>query len=132
MEKQEQKDWIIKLFDDYSDDYKFMKKNWTFLCDKLNTKPNKIVMVRYLPVAIQNDNDKRLTVICDNMIKDGHTIRREGELVECKVCGKAIPSKHIYDLLKKNVDDRNRNRKENEQLIWIPNKWSNYCKKCKK
>ena len=120
--------WIVNTFDDYSDDYKLLRDNWEYLCKKLDTTRKKIVIVTYLPVSTNTEKDKIVATVTNNMIEDGHTIRRVGEFVGCSVCNKAIPTQRMYNLLKLNVEDKNKNR---ENLLTIPSVWKNHCEKCK-
>ena len=76
-----------------------------YMCKKLDTTRKKIVIVNYLPVSTNTEKDKIVATVTNNMIEDGHTIRRVGEFVGCSVCNKAIPTQRMYNLLKLNESE---------------------------
>ena len=58
-----------------------------------------------------------LRVFCDILTRTGFCVRKQDDLISCRVCNTAIPCKELYELLRiKNVR--------------IPEKWSDTCSSC--
>ena len=111
--------WLIGTYDSYSDDYPHLTNNWKAMCKNLNTTPQKIVIVKNIPLD-EKDNDKLFKpklAICEVLTIKGYIIRREEEIVGCLECNKAIPNSIIYNQLPKDK-------------MTLPPKWSSRCTTC--
>lgn len=98
-------DWITDIFPDYSSDYPHLKNNWLHICKKLNTDPYKIINVKHIHMDVVNEYPhydykfEFLRDVCDILVSKGFVIRRPGELIGCRVCGKALPSSKLHQFM---------------------------------
>jgi hypothetical protein len=107
--------WLVNVIDGYSSDYKRLDKNWGFLCNQMNIRKRKIILVSDLNF---DDGFSILKLVCERITTMGFLIRRECEFVKCVKCGLAIPSEDLYDKLKLTIPK------------CLPKKWENQCSDC--
>ena len=105
--------WITGYFDRYSDDYPNLNKNWKHICDLSNSKPTKILIVEEINFT---DNYTLIRTFCELLTRSGFSVRRKGEFIPCQICGEALPSKQLHELMLEKVPD-------------IPIIWSQKCSK---
>src|SRR5690242_5338935 len=96
--------WIKNTYTSYSDDYPHLTENWNKLALHLGVSPQKILAVEILALDIvlrsnQEVKVKLLSEASEILTRKGYTVRREEEFLGCIFCGKAIPSKGVYDHL---------------------------------
>ncbi len=104
---------IVSQFDSYCSDYPLFDKNWEFLCNKLGASKKKILLVQNIDFNQQTDENKMF----DHLTKDGYCIRRVGEFTACTKCGKAVPCKEIWELLR-------------SKHLPVPDTWAENCTTC--
>ena len=121
-------DWCFKLLDDYSVDYPHLKDNWNHCCERIETTPNKIVIVRDIPTERDTLNFRHIHTMCDYLTKLGCVVRRMDEIIECSVCNRALPTRVLYDAIC-NLDTDNVQRLIQIKSV-LPDKWSDKCKDC--
>lgn len=85
--------WIIDFFDDYSDDYEELSRNWVKICDLFKTKPQKIMIVS----KFECDDHYSFAEL---FTKAGFVVRTQYEFIPCLVCQRILPTKVTYDKLK--------------------------------
>ena len=105
--------WLLYSINGYSEDYPHFSANWKVICDKVNTTPKKIIIVRELHFTPEYSI---LNNLCDFLTTLGFCVRREGEFIKCTECGDAIPSHTVWTVLK-------------GKGIKVPKKWQTYCSK---
>ena len=108
--KAEYPEWIIFILDEYSKDYNFLNDNWTFITQNLNTKKQKIVIVK-------NFEKDEYVKFAELLTKTGFVVRTEAEFSACAKCHSAIPTYVIYEIMLKNNK-------------FVPSVWSPTCSKC--
>jgi hypothetical protein len=106
--------WLILMIDDYSPDYPHLRRNWEFICNKLNTVPQKIALAQ----EIHFDQDHSiLNKLGDYITQKGYCLRRIEEFIVCPTCVKAIPCRDIWQLMR-------------DKKISCPAVWRNHCIHC--
>lgn len=108
--------WFIGTMVEYSPDYRILQTNWEKVCKLLSVFPKHIVIVADLKF---DDEHKTTTAISEKMTRQGYCVRREGELIPCTVCSRAIPHKEIWKILRSRYSDA------------VPPEWSDTCKVCR-
>ena len=108
--------WIQFMIDDYSDDYPHLKVNWKKICDRSKIIRKKIIIVKYIP-SIDNNNCSLCKDFCDILTLNGYVVRQLYEFTKCEICGKALPSKELHELIKINK-------------FTCPKEWSVNCSGC--
>ena len=103
--------WIVNIVDDYAPEYNELTVAWQKLCDKVKTTRKKILIVKYLPIENKTPNDKYINIIADILVSKGYLIRRQAELIVCKITGLALLSRKMYEHFKKHN-------------AFMPEKWS--------
>ena len=91
------------------------------MCEELDCKPQKIICVSSIPLVYNEkieENFFEIQAIIEILSRKGYIIRRENELVPCKICKKAIICHEIYLQMKE------LNKFE------LPTVWSKYCQNC--
>lgn len=106
--------WLLASTDKYSDDYPHLISNWALICQVNNIQPQEIVIV---DVVAFDDDHKLLREICNKMTQMGYVVRRKEEFRGCEVCHKAIPTKEVWEHLKR-------------KQFKVPQDWSTKCSKC--
>lgn len=106
--------WFISTINEYSEDYPHFQNNWKLICASNKTEPKFIILVDEIHFTQRH---VLLHTFFELMTRFGYVVRRKEEFGTC-ICGKAIPSKQIYDLLK-------------GKDIKVPEEWSERCSKCK-
>lgn len=106
--------WIHKVIYKYSKDYPHLTNNWNKICELLQTKPQRIILVSW----ISGDPDHQLTRdFAEILTKKGYIVRRADEFIQCKLCNSAIPDKELWTKMK-------------EHKLPCPDKWSYICTNC--
>lgn len=106
--------WIVAILNDYSEDYPHLSRNWKTLCQRMDVKPQKIVLVKDINFEEKEDEKNK---VCETLTKKGYVVRRMTEFIPCVSCRDAIPCVEIWHLLK-------------EKGFSVPDKWENKCVKC--
>jgi hypothetical protein len=106
--------WLVLSLNGYSNDYPHLQRNWEVLCQKMNTTPQKIILVDDI---VFGEIPTTLNKICEFMTLHGYVVRRASEFIACSVCEKAIPCIEIWRLLV-------------ERRFPVPPRWSNICIQC--
>lgn len=107
-------DWFLYWIPKYSEDYPSLKINWERICHMSKTTPKFIVLVEWIEFT---DQHTVLRAFADRMTHQGYVVRRREEFGTCPECGKAIPSKMVYDRMK-------------ECGCPVPVEWSEKCSGC--
>jgi hypothetical protein len=107
--------WLIGTIDEYSKDYPSLDKNWKTICNKLNVRPAKIIIVDCNMML--DDKHKLISLFSEILTKSGFCVRSKNHLFACKKCGRALAQPEFYDLLKTNNNV-------------VPQIWSVICEKC--
>jgi hypothetical protein len=107
--------WIVGFLDEYSDDYPSLTQNWLELCGKLKTTPKQIVVVQYICFDKPDYNLNRL--FGETLTRCGFCVRQQNEIVPCPGCKKALPTDHLYELLK-------------DKGSQVPEEWTMKCAGC--
>lgn len=102
--------WIVGMFDAYSDDYSELTENWCKLCDTFKAKPQRIIIVRSFELDDHYSYAELLT-------RTGFVIRTQFEFIPCSVCNKILPTEEIY-------------RKLKEARKRVPDVWRTTCSSC--
>jgi len=121
-------DWCVKILDEYSVDYPHLKDNWIHCCKRVETTPNKIVVVRDIPTERDAPHFRHIHTMCDYLTRLGCVVRRVDEIIECSVCGRALASKALYDAIC-NLDTDNVQRLRQIKMV-LPEVWSEKCREC--
>jgi hypothetical protein len=106
--------WIRYTCKHYTNDYIFLEKNWSNLCNVWNTTQKEILIVDFLPRNQSFENLRILELLCNKLTKHGYVIRTYNELVPCKVCKNAQITKLVYEHIKHN----------------LPREWKDVCSLC--
>ena len=110
--------WIIGSILDYSEDYPHLKKNWETICKGLNIEPQKILLVTKIPLDVEEINAKEIALICEILVRKGYVVRRNCELLQCRICRKAILPKTMFQELPR------------DKIPNLPEIWSDKCQSC--
>lgn len=94
-------EWTEHVVDRYAPEYSELEKTWDEICKKVNAHKAKILIVRYLPMKIDSDNDKYIGIIADMLVSKGYLLRRSSELIVCPNTGDAIVTKKMFDYFKR-------------------------------
>ena len=106
--------WFQGILPDYSPDYPELKKNWLDVCKKNNTTPKEIMMVDFISFEKEYS---LINIFSEILTLSGFCVRSKQEIFPCKICNKAIPQLHIYNLLKKTHTN-------------LPEYWRTTCENC--
>lgn len=106
--------WLVMSTNEYSHDYDYLDRNWKALCNRMNTVPQKIILVR--DYDLESENTMKIN-ISEFLTKNGYCIRRVGELQFCQVCRKALLSYELWRIVK-------------EKGMNVPPTWSPNCIGC--
>ena len=93
--------WIDGVADKYAPEYAELEKTWNDLCKKVNAPKNKILIVRYLPIHTDSENDQYISIIADMLVSKGYLLRRPSELIICPNTGQALISKKMFQHFKR-------------------------------
>ena len=107
--------WIVGLSQKYCSDYQSFTDNWKHICRANNVKPQAVLMVDEL---VFDDEHILLRTLSEVLTCSGFVVRRKGEIIQCSVCGFALPSEEMYLRLKE------------KGIPNLPNIWSNKCSSC--
>jgi hypothetical protein len=91
--------WFVTIIDDYSDDYQHLKHNWQEVCNKIGCKKTSILIVDELS---HEPNYSLILFLAELFTRSGFAVRRKSEFFPCEICGKALPSKYIWEIMKSN------------------------------
>jgi hypothetical protein len=94
-------EWTEHVVEQYAPEYLELEKTWDEICKKVNTDKAKILIVRYLPMKMDNDNDRYIGTIADILVSKGYLLRRSSELIVCPNTGYAIVSKKMFEYFKR-------------------------------
>ena len=95
-------DWVQGVADKYANEYSELTNTWDQLCKKVGAeKKAKILIVSYLPMKLENDNDKYIGMIADILVSKGYLLRRSTELMICEKTGEALVTKKMFDYFKR-------------------------------
>lgn len=94
-------EWTEHVVDRYAPEYSELEKTWDEICKKVNTSKAKILIVRYLPMKMDSDNDRYIGMIADMLVSKGYLLRRSSELIVCPNTGYAIVSKKMFQYFKR-------------------------------
>jgi hypothetical protein len=120
-------DWIQQRLDDYAAEYNFLALNWAYLCVQWKTEPQQILVVNFLPSVCMDPDYKEysdfriLQVVIDYLSKNGFVIRKNTDIIPCKLCKKALLSESVYNHLKST---------NNVYSKKLPKNWSEHCLQC--
>ena len=106
--------WFITVINDYSEDYSSLSKNWDEVCKKANCKKTQILIVEELS---HEPNFSLILLLAELFTRSGFAVRRKYEFIPCKVCGKAIATQYVWNILKNNGEN-------------VPEVWSDKCINC--
>ncbi len=103
--------WIINILDEYSNDYEGFTNNWKTIASLSKVPTQKIILVTNFA------NDDHLTY-SELLTHTGFIVRTIQEIIPCKICNKALASKHTYD---------NLNSEEKRMFNLLPTVWNDQC-----
>lgn len=106
--------WIVGTIKEYSEDYPELEKHWMNICFEKRVSQKEIMIVDFISFE---DTYSLIKIFCEILTLSGFCVRTQNELFQCKICKKAIPQEHIYNLMKKNGSN-------------VPDVWRVMCKKC--
>ena len=107
--------WIHNIQDNYCNDYQHLTSNWNLIASKNNTTPKKIVLVDFVSFE---ENYTVIQTLCEIFTTIGFVIRSKNEFIQCFICNRVIPAKHMYDLMK------------TSNIQGIPVEWIKKCSTC--
>jgi hypothetical protein len=107
--------WIIGTVKDYSIDYPTLKNNWIIVCNGLKISPLEIIIIDS-DLTVDNEH-KLIGLFCEILTRSGFCVRSKNHLTTCETCNLAIPTQHIYQMMKANG-------------IKVPIFWTKKCSKC--
>ncbi len=112
--------WLCGVTDEYSHDYSFLANNWKIICDKIKTRPQRIITVKRV-FFDKKDNVRHHTIMtfCEELTRKGYVIRRMDEFINCSVCYKALPTYELWEHMK-------------QKGLPVPPEWDTVCSGCKK
>lgn len=117
----ESQGWLITTFPGYTNEYKVFQNNWKVLCDNIKVTPKDIIIVKEIPIDKTKPCFELMNSTLDRLTREGYCCRREGELVGCKGCGKAMLSKDLHEKLM---------RSDRPIKDVVPDFWSSRCNSC--
>lgn len=117
--------WKITQTKQYADEYSVLEQNWINLCQKWNTKPKHIIIVKFIPNQHEISTYKIIWGLINYLTRDGNVIRNISELTVCTMCNSAILSKTVVDRI-----NRARDTVKNPPATPVPPKWNSLCKSC--
>jgi len=91
--------WIEDICDNYRSDYPHLISNWYAICDKLETKRAKILLVKNLPHPNEKNINKEILQYSDILIKLGYVVRRSNEFIKCNNTNSIIPTEDLYNYM---------------------------------
>ena len=91
--------WIEDICDNYRSDYPHLISNWNVICEKLDTKCAKILLVSNLPHPNEKNINKELLQYSDMLIKLGYVVRRSTEFNKCENTNNIIPTEDLYNYM---------------------------------
>ena len=95
--------WVDAIAPNYADEYGELTKTWDDVCKKVGDgcERRSILVVQYLPLKNESENDKYINMIADILVSKGYLLRRLSEITICKKTGQALLSKKMFDHFKK-------------------------------
>jgi len=97
--------WIINVVKNFDKKYPHFISNWNLICKKLNTTPKYIIIVKQIPHIKDENANTKIIDYCSKLTQLGYIVRRKNELMLSKN-GTAIPTKQMYEYLKKSPNFR--------------------------
>jgi len=94
--------WITDTIDRYADDYQVLQENWADICRRISfisgrlCLPQKLILVRDVFFNETEPARVLLQKLCDKLTEFGYCIRRDSELLRCRVTGNAILSEELH------------------------------------
>lgn len=107
--------WIVGLSQKYCSDYPNFTDNWKHICRANNVKPQAVLIMDEL---FFDEEHKLLRTLSEVLTCSGFVVRRKSEITQCSVCGFALPSAEMYDVLKE------------KGLPNLPDEWLSKCSGC--
>ena len=95
--------WTVHIVDDYAPEYKDLGKSWAEVCKKVEKDKAKILIVSYLPLKFDSENDRYIGTIVNILVSKGYLLRRTSELIVCPKTGYALLSKKMYEYFKRHT-----------------------------
>lgn len=112
--------WIEHIASSYSNDYQLFNKYWYHTCMKYNIKPQKVLLVSYIPNPSELDSFKIIKNTMEILMSYGYNIKIKDHLTICLKCkDKCILKEDIYKNMKR------------QHVKYIPDIWKPYCFDCK-
>ena len=95
--------WVDAIAPNYADEYSELTKTWDDVCKKVGDgcERRSILVVQYLPLKNESENDKYINMIADILVSKGYLLRRLSEIAICKKTGLALLSKKMFEHFKK-------------------------------
>ena len=105
--------WCLGFSSKFSLDYPQLTANWNKVCENLNTRRAQIMIVKYIEEGKKDPEN----IFADCFSGAGFCVRRATEFRACPKCGDVIPTKIMYDWMKRNK-------------MTVPEEWSEKCTCC--
>jgi hypothetical protein len=86
--------WILGWPKRYGVDFPSFQNNWEYVCKKSGTRTLSVIIVD--TIVFNDTKYKLLKMFCEILTLFGHSVRRKGEFIGCKMCGDAIPSESVF------------------------------------
>lgn len=123
--------WIVGISKFYCKDYPSLTNTWNTLCAKMKVSSTQIIIVKEIDteyiankvMTMQKFDSKTIehslvSYFCECFTQVGFSVKSIHEVSMCPVCDCAIPTKEMWDLLKRNQ-------------VTVPDKWSPECTNCR-
>lgn len=123
--------WVVGISKSYCKDYPSLTNTWITTCKNANVPRAQIIIVKemdtdYIADKVMSmkkfDTSKTfeislITYFCECFTVAGFSVKSIYEISMCPVCDCAVPTKEMWELLKKNN-------------TVVPNEWSKKCVNC--
>lgn len=93
-------DWIVGYMPCYSDNYSHFNRNWQLICDKIGCQQTDIMIVEENFIDGDSSNNRVIRYLSELFTRAGFSVRKKREFIPCSVCGKALPSMILWNLLR--------------------------------
>lgn len=114
-------DWIICEANSFAKMYSRLTTNWNTICNSLNTRPQKILLVE--EIHFRNSEHTIMEMICEILTRAGFCVRRKCEFDTCSQCDSVIFSIEMFETL-------SRKRKKELEIVSTYDPRSGKCSDC--
>lgn len=86
--------WIVTFMPAYCSEYPHLQEDWEKLCLHMEVPKTQIMIVDEI---IFDEKHTVVRSLCEVFTRCGFSVRRKLEYIPCSKCGRAVPTRYIYE-----------------------------------